>query len=111
MLENLFETRKDWLIPPNNNANDKNSYTARVTNPKSPIKLEPQNQETPKAGKYGWGQNYPICKREEEDWNCDHQRQLQQQPQPLVQMTQTQCHQALNYPKPPELSEIQFKNI
>ena len=95
MLGNLIKTRKDWLIPPNNNANDKNSDTAAATNPKPPLKLEPQNQETPKVEKCGWGQNCPICKMEEEDWNSDHQRQLQQQPQ--VQMTQMQHPQALNY--------------
>ena len=32
MSGNLSEIRKDWLIPPNNNANDKNSDTATATN-------------------------------------------------------------------------------
>ena len=36
MSGNLFEARKDWPIPPNNNANDKNSDTAAATNPNPP---------------------------------------------------------------------------
>ena len=89
MFGNLFEIRKDWLIPPNNNANDKNSDTAASTNPKPPIKLEPQNQETPKAEKCGWGQNCPICKREEEDWNGDHWQQFLQTSNDSQSMNQT----------------------
>ena len=90
MSGNLFEIRKDWLIPPNNNANDKNSDTATATDPKPPIKLEPPNQETPKLEKCGWGQNCPICKREKEDWNGDHQWQFLQtrnDPQSMKQTT------------------------
>ena len=40
MSENLFELRKDWLIPPTNN-------TIIATNSKLPIKIEPQEQEQP----------------------------------------------------------------
>ena len=41
MSGNLFELRKDWPIPPPNN-------TVTATNPKPPIKIEPQkpNQQT-----------------------------------------------------------------
>ena len=68
-------------------------------NPKTPIKLEPQNIKHPRQKNVDGDKTAPICKREEEDWNGDHQRQLQQQPQPQVQMTQMQCPQALNYQK------------
>ena len=64
MLGNLFKIRKDWLIPfDSNNVND----TATAANPKPPIKLEPQNQETPKAEKCGWQQDCPFCKKEEKN--------------------------------------------
>ena len=40
MSGNLFELRKDWPIPPTNN-------TMTTTNPKLPIKIEPQEQGQP----------------------------------------------------------------
>ena len=40
MSRNLFELRKDWPVPPTNN-------TATTTNPKLPIKIEPQEQDQP----------------------------------------------------------------
>ena len=42
MSGNLFELRKDWPIPPTNN-------TMTDTNPKPPVKVEPQEpkQQTP----------------------------------------------------------------
>ena len=40
MSGNLFELRKDWLIPPTNN-------TSTAMNSKLPIKVEPQEQEQP----------------------------------------------------------------
>ena len=51
-----------------------------------PIKIEPQPQEVatshattmPKAEKCGWGPNCTICKNIEEDWDSDHQKQIQQ---------------------------------
>ena len=72
MSGNLFELRKDWPIPPTSTSNP-------------PIKIEPQPQElaTPnattalKAEKCGWGPNCPICKNIEEDWDSDHQKQIQ----------------------------------
>ena len=104
----IFEERKDWLLPPNhldNNARD----TTSVTSPKPPIKEKPKTEEqpstSPKAEKCRWGPNCPFCKNqeeEEEDWNGDCQKQLQQhlQPQQKVQMTQTKCPLTLNYQKP-----------
>ena len=70
MLGNLFETRKDWLIPLNyNNVNNMN--TAIATSSKSPIKIEPKPKEQPTnspiAKKCGWGPNCPFCKNIEED--------------------------------------------
>ena len=40
MSGNLFELRKDWSIPLANN-------TVTATNPKLPIKIEPQEQDQP----------------------------------------------------------------
>ena len=103
---NLFEERKDWLLPPNYLDNNARGTTS-VTSPKLPIKEEPKTEEQPstssKAEKCGWGPNCPFCKnQEEEDWDGDHQKQLQQQPQPQqkVQKTQAKCPQTLNYQKP-----------
>ena len=53
---------------------------------KSPHKdrTQPQKLATPsaatalKAEKCGWGLNCPICKNVEEDWDGDHQKQIQQ---------------------------------
>ena len=78
--ENLFEERKDWLLPPNYLDNNARS-TTNVTSPKPPIKEEPKTEEqdstSPEAEKCGWGPNCPFCKnQEEEDWNVDHQKQL-----------------------------------
>ena len=81
MTGNLFEIRKDWLIPPSTNT------TTNITkNPKPPtIKVEPQdsNQSNPnstvtKPERCGWRPNCPICKYVEEDWDEEHQKQLQQ---------------------------------
>ena len=103
MLGNLFKTRKDWLILPNYN-NDNNMNTVIATSSKSPIKIEskPKEQPTnsPMVEKCGWGPNCPFCKNIEEDWDGDHQKQVQQQSQPQVKMPQMQHPQALNYQKP-----------
>ena len=105
MLGNLFEERKDYLLPPNY-LNNNAKGTATVTSPKPPIKEEPKTEEQPstssKTEKCGWGPNCPFCKNQEEDWNGDCQRQLQQklQSQQKVQMAQARCPQPLNYQKP-----------
>ena len=91
MLGNLFETRKDWLIPPNYN-NDNNINTAIATSLTPPIEIEPKPKEQPTTSpieeKCGWGPNCPICKNIEEDWDGDRQKQLQWHPQPQVQIPQ-----------------------
>ena len=103
MLGNLFEARKDWLLPAN--YIDDTKSTANTSNLKPPIKVEPKTEgqpsTSPKAEKCGWGPNFPFCKNQEEDWNGDHQKQLQMQPQPQqkIQMTQAQCPQTLSYQK------------
>ena len=55
MLGNLFETRKDWLLPPNHM--DDTKSTAK-NSPKTPIKVEPKTEgqpsTSPKAEKCGW---------------------------------------------------------
>ena len=83
---NLFEERKDWLLPPNYLDNNAKGTTS-ITSPKPLIKEESNTEEQPSTGpkeeKCGWGPNCPFNKnQEEEDWYGDHQRQLQQQPQP-----------------------------
>ena len=100
MSGNLFEARKDWLLPPNY-IDDNTKSTANATSPKPPIKVEPKSEGQPatslKAEICGCGPNCPFCKNQEKDWNGDHQKQLQQQPQPQqkTQMTQVQHAQTL----------------
>ena len=87
MSGNHFEIRKDWPVPPSNNA-----PTNIIIKPKPPtIKTEPldpnqprpsptatkQNPTATKQKRCGWGLNCPICKNAEEDWDGVHQRQLQ----------------------------------
>ena len=105
---NLFEERKDWLLPPKYLNNDNKDMTS-VTSPKPPIKEEPKTEEqsftSPKTDKWGWGPNWPFCKnqeKEEEDWDGNCQKQLQQKtlPQQEVQMPQERWPQALNYQRP-----------
>ena len=64
MLGNLFEARKDWLLPPN--YIDDAKSTANTSSLKPPIKVEPkiegQPSTSPKAEKCGWGPNCPFCK-------------------------------------------------
>ena len=68
---------------------------------------------SPKAEKHGWGPNCPFCKNQEEDWNGDCQKQLQEQPQPQqkVQMTQAKCPQTLNYQKPQSFQNFDQKMV
>ena len=81
MSGNLFEIRKDWPIPPTTN-----TTTITTTNTKPPaIKVEPQdpgqsnpNSTVTKPERCGWGPNCPICKNAEEDWDREHEKQLQQ---------------------------------
>ena len=59
MSGNLFETRKDWLIPPNYN-NDNNMNTAIATSSKSPIRTTNQQSN----GKKMWmGTKLPLLQK------------------------------------------------
>ena len=84
----LFKIRKDWPVSPSNNAS-----TNVIIKPNPPtIKAEPQGPNqlrssptatkqdptTTKQERCGWGLNCPICKNAEEDWDREHQKQLQQ---------------------------------
>ena len=52
-----------------------------------------------------------LQKQEEEDWDGNHQKQLQQQlqPQQRVQMTQTQHPKTLSYQKPQSFQKFDQK--
>ena len=74
MSGNLFEIRKDWPIPPTND-----TFTATI--PKPLIIIEPQVPSTrvSRPEQCGWGQNYPICKNVDENWDDDDNLQDQSQ--------------------------------
>ena len=105
--ENLFETRKDWPIPP-----------TPVPSPAPSIKTEERPKiaaishamTMPKQAteKCSWGPHYPICKTKEEHGEEDLDGNLQNQPrmhpqnlQP--QMTQNPQLQNLQCPQPQAL--------
>ena len=98
MSGNLFELRKDWPIPPTNN-------TSTATNPKLPIKIEPQEQDqstpsatAPKPEQCGWVPNCPTCKNAEEDWDSENQKQFQQTNENTqIQDTQKNSFQTPNH--------------
>ena len=99
MSGNLFEDRK-WLLPPKYLNND----CKNATRPKSLVKEEPktggQSVISMNAENCGWGPNCPFCKNQEkEDWDGNHQSQLQHKvpPPPEVQRPQARCPQTLNY--------------
>ena len=78
---NLFEIRKDCPIPPTT----KNA-TITTTNPKQPaINVEPQdpdqsnpNSTITKPERCRLGPNWVISKNAEQNWDGEHQKQLQQ---------------------------------
>ena len=112
MSGNLFEERKDWLLPLNYLING-NKDTTGVASPKPPIKEEPKTGEQSiislRAEKCRWGPNCPFYKNQEEDWDGDHKKkQLQQKtpPQQEIQMPQARHPQTLNYQRP-QLTEAQ----
>ena len=74
MSGNLFEIRKDWPIP-------STSDTVNATIPKHLIKIEPQvpSATVSRPELCGWGQNCPICKNVDENWNGDDNLQDQSQ--------------------------------
>ena len=101
---NLFEERKDCLLPPNYLDNNNSKDTTGVTRPKPSIKEEPKTEEqsitNPRTDKCGWWPNCPFCKnqgKEEEDWNGNCQKTL---PQQEIQMPQARCPLTLNYQRP-----------
>ena len=81
MSSNLLEIRNDWPLTPSTNAS-----TNITIKPNLPtIKTEPQDPNQPrpsstatKQERCRWGPNCPICKNAEEDWDGEHQKQLQQ---------------------------------
>ena len=91
MSGNLSGERKDWLLPPNH-LNNGNRDTTGVASPKPPIREESKTGEqsiiSPRAEKCGLGPNCPFCKNQEEDWDDNHQKQLQQKtpPEQEIQM-------------------------
>ena len=113
---NIFEERKDWLLPPNYLNND-NKGTTGITRPKHPIKEEPKIEEQSftslRTDKCGWGQNCPFCKNQEkeEDWDGNCEKQLQQQTlfQQEIQMPQARCHQTLSYQKPKNFQKFKWE--
>ena len=113
---NLFEERKDWLLPPNYLNNDNKDMTG-VTSPKTPIKEEPKIEEqsftSPRTDKCGWGPNCPFCKNQKkgEDWDDNHQKQLQQQtlPQQEIQMPQARWPQTLSYLGPQNFQKFKHE--
>ena len=66
--ENLFESRRDWLIPP-----------TPTSTPTIKVEAQPHKTAIPCATvalkqikeKCGWGPNCPICENIEEDWDGD----------------------------------------
>ena len=106
---------KKRLATPPNYVDDNTKSTANTTSAKPPLKVEPkpkgQPATSPKVEKCGWGPNCPFYKNQEEDWNGDHQKQLQQQSQPQqkIQMTQAQCPQTLSYQKPQSFQKFNWK--
>ena len=58
---NLFEERKDWLLPPKH-LNNNNEDTTVITSPKPPIKEEPKIEEQSftslRTDMCGWGSNW-----------------------------------------------------
>ena len=101
--ENLFETRKDWPIPPTPAATP-----APNIKPEEPPQVAaiPHATVMPKQAleKCSWGLHFPICKNEEEheeDWENEMQNQPWMHPQP----------QNNKYPETQNLQHPQAQNI
>ena len=81
MSGNLFKIRKDWPVLPSTNTSTnitiKPNPPTIKTEPKDPNQPKPSSTAT-KWERCGWGPNCPICKNAEEDWDREHQKQLQQ---------------------------------
>ena len=114
---NLFEERSNWPLPPNYLDNKNAKDVTGIITPKPSIKEEPKAEEqsftNPKTEKCGWGPNCPFCKnqeKEEEDWDGNHQNQLQTQPQQKIQMPQARHPPDSKLPRTSELSETQSRD-
>ena len=114
MLGNLFETRKDWLIPPNY-TNDSNISADNATRLKPLIKVEtkPEGQPTtsPKAENVDGDQTAPSTKTKKKTGMGTSRSS-----------SNNSCHipgtddpnaapSGPELPKTPKLSEVQFKDI
>ena len=111
--ENLFESRKDWPIPPTPTSTPTIKFEAKCHKAAIPhAAMAPKQIE-----KYGWGPNCLICKNIEEDWDGDLQGHQLQCPQQNILCTQTQgtqqppqknfqCPQVQNLPATTELPAL-----
>ena len=61
-------------------ANSSHTYFQPLNKDRATIQRcgNPYATAMPKAEKCRWGPNCPICKNIEEDWDGDHQKQIQQ---------------------------------
>ena len=80
--ENLFETKKDWPIPPT--PVPASAPTVKTEAP-SKVSAIPRVMDAPRqaAKNYTWGPHCPICKNEEhgeEDWDGNLQNQPRMHP-------------------------------
>ena len=94
--ENLFETRKDWPIPPTLTP----APTIKTEAPPQ-VAVIPHVMVMPKqvTEKCSWGLHWPICKNEEEheeNWDDDRQKE-----QPRMCPQNVQCPKAQNIQCPP----------
>ena len=91
--EDLFETRKDWPIPPTPTPTPAPTVKTEVP---PQVAVIPYAKVIPKqvAERCSWGQHCPICKNEEEhveDWDDDRNKD-----QPRMHPQNTQQHQPQN---------------
>ena len=84
--ENLFESRKDWPIPPTPTSNP----TIKVEAQPHKVAISHAAMAPKQIEKCGWGPNCPICKIIEEDWDGNLQGQQLQCPQQNILCIQTQ---------------------
>ena len=92
--ENLFETRKDWPIPP---APAATPATIMKTEEQPQVVAIPHAMMIPKQAteKCSWGLHCPICKNKEEheeDWDGN----MQNQPRMCPQNLQHPNHRTIN---------------
>ena len=116
--ENLFEERKDWLLPPNYLNNDNKDMTG-ITSPKPPIKEEPKIEEQSftslRTDKCGWGPNCPLCKNQEKKrrlgWQLPKTTARANTAPTRDSDAPSKVLPNPKLPETPELSEIQTGNI